>query len=356
MKRRVVAFLMISIMAMGLVACGGKKEVPKEIPVASEAPETEVPQKIVRIGMVTDVGGIDDASFNQSVWDGLERAKKDLGVEVEYIESETNKDYFPNIEKFVKDEYDLIICAGYLLSDATRTAAEAYPDQRFAIIDDASCADLPNVTCLMFAQGQAAYLVGVVAAMSTETNNIGFMLGMSSETMSQFGYGYFAGVKDTNPDCVIQQVNVNSFEDAKEGEVLAKEMIENGADVIFHAAGNTGVGMIKACQENRIWAIGVDNDQSALAPETILTSAMKRVDNACYDIAKACKEGALESGVKTYDLISSGVGIAPTTDNLTDKIKAAVEDAKAKIISGDIMVPTNQADFEAKYGDIYELD
>lgn len=363
MKKRVLALLMVSVMAMSsLVACGGKNDTPAETPAASGAPESEAPEseapaeKTVRIGMVTDVGGVHDGSFNQSSWEGLQRAQTELGIEAKYLESATDADYSPNIETFVDEGYDLIICVGYMLADATRNAAEAYPDQKFAIIDDASNADLPNVTCLMFEQAQASYLVGVVAAMATETNNVGFVLGMSSETMNQFGYGYLAGVLDTNPDAKVQQINANSFADPATGKTAAVSMVTNGADVIFHAAGGTGGGVIEGCKESKIWAIGVDSDQSTLAPETILTSAMKRVDNACYDISKDCIEGTIASGVKTYDLASAGVDIAPTTDNLTDEIKAAVEDVKAKVISGEIVVPTTQADFEAKYGDAYELD
>ena len=363
MKKRVLALLMVAVMAMGsLVACGSKDEAPNETPAASGAPEAENPETpaaptgTVKIGMVTDVGGVNDGSFNQSSWEGLKRAQEELGIEAKYLESATDADYSPNIETFVDEGYDLIICVGYMLADATRKAAEAYPDQKFAIIDDATNADLPNVTCLMFEQAQASYLVGVVAAMTTKTNNVGFVLGMASETMNQFGYGYLAGVLDTNPDCKVQQINANSFGDTAMGKSNAVTMVTEGADVIFHAAGGTGIGVIEGCKESKIWAIGVDSDQSVLAPETILTSAMKRVDNACFDIAKECVEGSVAAGVKTYDLSSAGVDIAPTTDNLTDEVKSAVEDIKAKIISGEIVVPTTQADFEAKYGDAYTLD
>ncbi len=133
-------------------------------------------------------------------------------------------------------------------------------------------------------------------------------------------------------------------------------MIADGADVIFHAAGGTGLGVIDACKEAGIWAIGVDSDQSSVAPETILTSAMKRVDNAVYDIAKATVDGTVEAGVKTYSLADEGVDIAPTTDNLSDEMLTEIEEVKQKIISGEITVPENKADFEAKYGDVYQLD
>ena len=133
-------------------------------------------------------------------------------------------------------------------------------------------------------------------------------------------------------------------------------MVTDGADVVFHAAGGTGLGVIEGCKENGIWAIGVDSDQSSIAPETILTSAMKRVDNASFDVAEAALYGTLESGVKTYDINTAGVDIAPTTDNLTPELLAEVEDVKAMIASGEIVVPNNKADFDAAYGDIYTLD
>ena len=179
---------------------------------------------------------------------------------------------------------------------------------------------------------------------------------MATEVMHQFGYGYVAGVLDANPDAKVLQQNANSFGDTAIGKSAATAMVTNGADVIFHAAGGTGLGTIEGCTEAGIWAIGVDSDQSVLAPETILTSAMKRVDNACYDAAKSVCEGTLEAGVKTYDLSTAGVDIAPTTDNLDAEVLKAVEEVKAKIIAGEIVVPETQADFEAKYGDVYELD
>jgi basic membrane protein A len=306
--------------------------------------------------MVTDVGGVNDGSFNQSSWEGLSRASEELGIEAKYLESSTDADYAANIETFIDDDYDLIICVGYMLADATRAAAEDYPDQKFAIIDDSSCSDLDNVTCLMFEQAQASYLVGYVAGLVTETNKVGLALGMSTETMNQFGYGYLAGVLDANPDATVLQQNINSFSDSAAGKSMTISMITDGADVVFHAAGASGLGVIEACRENGIWAIGVDSDQSSLAPETVITSAMKRVDNACYDVAQSCLEGTLESGIITYDLATAGVDIAPTTDNLSDDVIEAVEEVKEQIINGEITVPNNQADFEAAYGDVYELD
>ncbi len=387
MKKSVLAVLLSASMTVALTACGGgaadattaateaettaaettaaeteateaeSGESEAEETTAAEAEGTPVkdPSEF-KVGMVTDVGGVNDGSFNQSSWEGLQRAGEELGIQVNYLESNTDADYTPNIENFVDEGYDLIICVGYMLADATRTAAETYPDQQFAIIDDASNADLPNVTCLMFEQAQSSYLVGYVAGLVTESNKVGFVIGMANENMNQFGYGYVAGVKDANPDAEVLQYNVNAFNDPATGKSATTSMVTEGADVIFHAAGGSGLGVIEGCKENGIWAIGVDTDQSSIAPETILTSAMKRVDNASYDAAKEALYGMLDGGVITYDITTGGVDIAPTTDNLTEDVIAAVEDVKAKITSGEVVVPNNAADFEAKYGDIYTLD
>ena len=336
------------------------EEVSSEEASSEEATEAETEEDIdgtgFKIGMVTDVGGVNDGSFNQSAWEGLQRAGEAFGCEVKYIESKGDADYVPNIESFLDEDYDLIVCVGYMMADAVRDAAELYPDQKFAIIDDASNADLDNVTCMMFEQEQASYLVGLAAGYTTESNIVGFVTGAANETMNSFGYGYCAGVLDANPDATILQYNANNFGDASGGKTAVNTMVTKGADVVFHAAGGTGIGVIDGCKENKIWAIGVDSDQSPLAPETILTSALKRVDNACYDATKKTILGTLEGGVETYDLAAGGVDIAPTTDNLSKDVLEKIEDAKKDIIAGDLVVPKNQEEFEEKYGDVYELD
>ena len=342
MKRRVLALILALAMVLSLAACGGSDDGGKDT---------------IKVGMVTDVGGINDQSFNQTSWEGLQRAEKELGVEITYLESKTDADYSTNLEALIDAECDLIISVGFMLATATREAAQAYPDQKFAIIDDSTNSDLPNVACLMFEQAQASYLVGVVAGMMTETNNVGFVVGMSTGPMNEFGYGYVAGVLAANPNATIQQYNANSFGDAGLGKTAAKDMITKGADVVYHAAGGTGAGVIEACKEEGKWAIGVDTDQSSLAPENVVTSAMKRVDNAAYEIVKAVKEGTYAAGVYTYGMDNGGVDIAPTQDLLPADVIAAVEQAKQDILDGKIVVPKTQADFEAQFGaDVYQLD
>ena len=338
-----------------------KKVMAAVLTAAMVASVSAMPQMVAaaddefKIGLITDVGGVNDGSFNQSAWEGLEKAGEELGVEVNYLESATYADYHPNMETFVDEDYDLIISVGYMLADATREAAEANPDTKFAIIDDSSI-DLPNVTSLMFKAEQASYLVGYVAGLTTKTNNIGFVVGMTNETMNQFGYGYCAGAIDANPDITVQQFNANSFADSATGKTMANTAITNGADIVFQAAGATGLGVIEACQEAGVYAIGVDSDQSSIAPKTVLTSAMKRVDNAVYDAVQELIDDKLEGGVQTFDLAAGGVDIAPSQDLISDDVIKAVDEVKEKIISGDVVIPDNKDDFEAKYGDVYVLD
>jgi basic membrane protein A len=330
--KKILALILALVMALALVACGGGSNNGTKI----------------KVGMVTDVGGVNDKSFNQTSWEGLQAlAKEDKSFEVNYLESKTDADYQTNINTFIDEGYDLIICVGYMLADATKAAATEHPDQKFAIIDDATCADLPNVACLMFAQEQASYLVGLVAGSVTQTKTVGYVQGMVSDSMNLFGIGYITGVLEACPDATVLQYNANNFGDSAGGATAAKDMITKNADVIYHAAGGTGMGVIEACNEEGIWAIGVDTDQSILAPDHVITSAMKRVDVASQDISKAVKAGEFKAGVHMYDLSNGGVDLAPTRDHIPAEVLATVEAAKAAIIAGEKTVPTTTAECPA---------
>ena len=331
--RKYLALLLAAMMILALAAgCG------------NNANEGGNSGKTFKIGMVTDVGGVNDKSFNQTSWEGLQALQaSDSRFQVQYLESKTDADYQGNIETFMEDGYDLIICVGYMLADATREAAEANPDQLFAIIDDSSI-DLPNVACLMFAQEQASYLVGLVAGSVTESKTVGYVQGMVSDSMNLFGIGYITGVLEACPDATVLQYNANAFGDIAGGSTAAKDMITKGADVIYHAAGGTGIGVISACDEEGIWAIGVDTDQAPLAPDHVLTSAMKRVDVAAQDISKAVAEGNFTAGIHMYDLSNGGVDLAPTRDHIPAEVIEVVEAAKTAIINGEKSVPTSVDD------------
>lgn len=332
--KKILALVLAMIMVLSLVACGGGAE--------GEAAE---PTETIKIGMVTDTAGVNDQSFNQSAWEGLQKLQaEDATFAVNYLESATDADYQTNIQTFIDEEYDLIICVGFMLADATREAAIANPDQKFAIIDDATSVDLDNVACLMFAQEQSSYLVGTVAGMMTKSNVIGYVQGMVSDNMNLFGIGFVKGILDTNPEAKVLQYNANSFGDASLGQTAVNKFVTEGADIVYHAAGGVGAGVIGACKDNGIYAIGVDADQSHIAPDTVITSAMKRVDIAVQDISKSVKEGAYAGGLHMYDITNGGVDIAPTQDLLTEEVIAKVEEVKAQLLDGTIVVPTSRDD------------
>ena len=302
----------------------------------------------VKIGMVTDVGGINDQSFNQFAWAGLQNlAKEDPSFEVQYLESKTDADYQTNINTFLDEDYDLIICVGYMLADATKQAAEDNPDRNFAIVDDASI-DLPNVACLTFAQEQCSYLVGLIAGYTTKSKTVGYIQGMVSDTMNLFGVGFITGVLEACPDATVLQYNANSFTDIAGGNTAARDMITKGADVIYHAAGGTGAGAMSACEEEGIWGIGVDSDQAAvLNNDKIITSALKDTGAGCVDIAKTVKDGKFEGGIHHYTLADGAVGFATTGDHIPADVLEKVEAAKQAIIDGKMIVPTSTADCPA---------
>jgi len=312
----------------------------------------------VKVALVTDTGGINDQSFNASAWEGMLKAQAELGAEIKYFESKTDADYEPNLVTAVDDGYDLIIAVGWMMADQLAEVAAEYPEQKFAIIDNGSVGE--NVVGINFATEQCSYLVGVIAATMTQTKNVGFVVGMVSPLMDTFGVGYYAGVLDTCPDCTIQEFNANSYGDVAGGKAAALNMFTNGADVVYHAAGGTGLGVIEAAKEQGKFAIGVDQDQAALGlgtdekgGEHLLTSALKNVGNAVYALVEDLVNDNFEAGDKMYDLQTGAVDFAKSEKNvLSEEAAAAAEAAKAAILAGDIVVAPDRDGYNAKYGEI----
>lgn len=304
-------------------------------------------KKTVKVGMVDDVGGINDESFNQSAWEGLQKAKKDLGIEIKVIESKQQSDYIQNIETMVDDGMDLIIGVGYTMAEDIKTEANNYPEQQFAIIDE-TYEDIPkNVTPILFRENEAAYLTGLIAGRMTKTNQVGFIGGMDSAVVNRFEYGYKYGVNEANKDAQIKTQYAGTFGDAAKGKSIANQMYSGGADIILSAAGGTGLGAIESAKEQNKYAIGVDMDQSKLAPDNVLTSALKKVDVGVYDTVKAFVDGSLKGGeTKIYGLKQDGVGIPETTKNLvTQDILDYVNSQIEKVKSGDIKVPSTKEEY-----------
>lgn len=349
MKKK-ITLLSVLTLAMTLVACGGGKNEAKPAEGAKDAAATSD----IKVGFVTDEGGVNDQSFNQGVWEGLDKAKADLGIEADYLESKDSKDYTPNLETFADQEKNLIVGAGFKMGDAITAAAKQYPEINYAIVDvdvtNGGQAEAPsNLLGIMFRAQEPSFLVGYIAGMTSETNKVGFVGGQEGNIIWGFEYGYRAGVdyaakeKGTNIEILSQYVG--NFTDAQKGKSITTTMYQNGADVVFHAAGGAGDGVIEAAKEAGKYAIGVDRDQNALAPDNVLTSAMKNADVAVYEVVQEMKDGKFEGG-KTieFGLADGGaVGIAPTSDkNVKPEILKSVEEISKKIIDGEIKVPYNE--------------
>jgi basic membrane protein A len=303
----------------------------------------------MKIAMVTDVGGVNDQSFNQSAWEGLKRAEKDFGVKVAYKESKQDADYAPNMETLTDAGYDLIWGIGFLMGDAIKETAELNPDQKYAIIDFAYGDETPkNVACAVFQEEEPSFLVGYIAGKMTKSDKVGFVGGIKFPLIEKFEYGFMAGVKMANPKVEVMRQYAESFTDAAKGKAIANNMYQQGADIVFHASGGVGDGVIEAAKEKGQWAIGVDKDQNFLAPDNVLTSAMKRVDNAIYDTGKRLIDGQFAGGqTVVYNLKNDGVGIAPTSSkHVPEAILKEVDGLVAKIKAGEIVVPATKDAFD----------
>ncbi len=306
------------------------------------AKDDEMKDDELTIGMVTDVGGVNDQSFNQISWEGLLRAKDELGVDVRYLESTQAADYEVNLETFASSDVDLILGIGFLMSDIIKSEAERYPENKYSIVDSSYGDDTPsNVVGLLFKDQQSSFLVGYIAGKVTKTNKIGFVGGIKFAITERFELGYIAGAKYANPDVEVFSVFAESFTDTAKGKAVATQMYSDGADIVFHAAGGLGDGVIEAAREQGLWAIGVDKDQNSLAPDNVLTSAVKRVDNAVYEVIKDLQNGQFKGGVtQTYGLAEKGVGIAETSSkNVPADVLEEVKGIEQDLIDGTIELP-----------------
>ncbi len=305
--------------------------------------------KNLKIGMVTDVGGVDDKSFNQSAWEGLNKAAKDFGIKVGYKESSSESDFKPNLDGFKKEGLDLIWGVGFSMEKAIKETALAHPNQKYAIIDVAYDNPPKNLCGVVFQEEEPSFLVGFIAGKMTKTNIVCFIGGKKFPIIEKFEYGYKAGVKLANPKCKVLTQYANSFIDAGIGKKIAEEMYGQNADIIFSAAGSVGDGVIATAKAKNKWAIGVDKDQNYLAPKNVLTSAMKRVDTAIYDIASRLKKGDWPGGTSVvYGLVNDGVGIAHTTGkHVPAEILQEVDGLITEIVMGNLIVPTTKNEFDS---------
>ena len=346
-KKQWLGLGLVAVAAVGLAACGNRSS-------RNAASSSDVKTKAA---IVTDTGGVDDKSFNQSAWEGLQdwgkehNLSKDKGFT--YFQSTSEADYANNLQQ-AAGSYNLIFGVGFALHNAVKDAAEEHTDLNYVLIYDV-IKDKKNVASVTFADNESAYLAGVAAAKTTKTKQVGFVGGMESEVISRFEAGFKAGVASVDSSIKVQVDYAGSFNDNAKGKTIAAAQYAAGADVVYQVAGGTGAGVFaeaKSLNESRsesekVWVIGVDRDQEVEGKYTskdgkesnfVLVSTLKQVGTTVKDIANKAEKGEFPGGqVIVYSLKDKGVDLAVT--NLSEEGKKAVEDAKAKILDGSVKVP-----------------
>jgi len=344
MKKFYTVFAVLLIAAMLLPACGTA---------ASGAPDCKSAD-VFCAGVVTDVGKIDDKSFNQSAWEGIKQAEKELGAKVQYIETTDAKDYDKNIATFGDANYDVVVTVGFALGEATAKAAAAYPNTKFIGVDqflDTSKTLPTNLAGLNFPEDQAGFLVGALAAQMTKTKKLGAICGTDAvPPVWRYGEGYKAGAAYIDPAVEVTVVYHNdvgfdkTFSDPEWGATTANSMIDKGVDVVFGAGGKTGNGAVTAAAQKGVYAIGVDSDQYFTLPEAqkmLLSSAMKLITPGVFDLIKLTKDGKFPSG--NY---FGTTGYAPFHDldsKVPAEVKAKMDEIAKGLIDGSIKTNVSPA-------------
>ena len=304
----------------------------------------------LRFAMVTDVGGLGDKSFNDSAHRGLLHAQAQYHAQITVLQSHAFTDYEPNLSTLAQQHNDLVVAVGFLMHDALDDVAPRYPQSHFAIID--SVVDQPNVVSVTFKEEESSFLAGVAAALATHKDTVAFMGGIDSPLIEKFLAGYQAGVESANPKAKVLVKFTGSFDDVASGKEIATLLFQQGADVIYLAAGKCGIGAIDAVKSLPMgdYVIGVDSDQDALAPGKVLTSALKDVDGAVFMLAGDVAKGTWPSGHIVLGLKEGGVGITsmPFTRGALPPDGAKMLSAyRQAIVSGRIRVPSTPADLKA---------
>jgi basic membrane protein A len=300
----------------------------------------------LKVGLVFDIGGKDDKSFNQSAYEGMLAAEENMGIEGTELEPNADGSNREDLLRQSADSgADLVIGVGFNFFDPLTAVAADYPDTKFAIID--SVVEAPNVASVTFAEEQGSYLVGAIAAQSTQSDTVGFVGGVETDLIKKFEAGFTAGVEEVNADATVEvkyltpDGDFSGFNDSAKGQTVASGLYDAGADVIFHASGGSGAGVFAAAAEADRLAIGVDSDQyfqvDEAEQECMLSSMLKRVDVGVYDTIAALASDEFEAGVQVFDLANGGIDYSLAGGQVKDQ--AQIDDLKQQIIDGDIEVP-----------------
>ena len=308
----------------------------------------------IKPAIVYDLGGKFDKSFNEGVYNGAEKFKADTGVAFQDFEIQNDSQREQGLRNFAKKGFSPIIAVGFSQAQAVEKVAAEFPDAKFAIID--MVVDKPNVASIVFKEHEGSYLVGILAAMASKTGKVGFVGGMDIALIRKFACGYVGGVKSVKADATVFQNMTGTtgaaWNDPAKGGELARSQFGQGADVVYHAAGGTGLGVLQAAADAGKLGIGVDSNQNALHPGKVLTSMLKRVDVATYKTFEAAMKDSFKPGVQVLGLAEDGVGWALDDNNkalITPEMQAAVDKAKADIVSGAAQVHDYMADSACPY-------
>jgi basic membrane protein A and related proteins len=341
-----------SILAIGLAglvltaaACGSDDSSSDSAAGGGSTTSTQAATgKKIRVGLVTDIGGLNDRSFNALANKGLNDAKSQLGVEGRVLTSDSNSDYVPNLSSLAQQKYDLVVGVGFLMAEAVNTVAKKFPDTKFAVIDvsQASLKDKPkNVEGLLFAEQQAGYLAGYLAGDYAKENNIDTISSVGGQKIPPVDHyiaGYQAGAKAANPDIKTLNAYSQDFVDQAKCKEIALDQIERGSGVVFQVAGQCGLGALDAAKQEGKQGIGVDADQAYLG-DHVLTSATKKVDVAVLDTVKAAQEDKFQAGTdQLFELKNDGVGIGKISA-AGASLESKLDPVKQQIIDGEIDVP-----------------
>ena len=311
----------------------------------------------VTVGIVFDVGGRGDKSFNDGAYVGGNRAERELGARVRFIEPGDGSDREAGLRLLAAEGMDLVIGIGFIFTDDLTQLASDYPNTSFAGIDFAVAVDAqgkpieppPNLAALKFREEEGSFLVGALAGLESKTKKLGFVGGMDSPLIEKFEAGYRAGVKQVCSGCTVlvgyAGVTPEAFRNPGKGKELALSQYGQGADIIYHASGSTGLGVFEAARVTGKLVIGVDADQYAEAPGHVLTSMVKGVDAAVFDAIRLVKEHRFKGGINTFGLAQNGVGYVYDANNralIPDSVRARVEELRREIIAGRIRVPSSR--------------
>jgi basic membrane protein A and related proteins len=314
--------------------------------------DAAAPSGRLRVGLVLDVGGLGDKSFNDAAHRGLTRAAEELDVEVRFVEPGDGSDREAALRQLAAGGFDLVFGVGFIFTDDIRAAATRFPAVKFACIDYSVVPGQPpppdNLVGLRFREEEGSFLVGALAAMVSTTRRLGFVGGMDIPLIHKFEAGYRAGVKEVCPTCEVYAAYAGTepraFADPTTGKELALAQYGRGADVIFHASGKTGAGVFNAARERGRLAIGVDSDQHHEAPCCVLTSMVKGVDVAVYETIRAVAAGEFRGGIVELGLAEDGVGYVDDERNarwITPEIRARLGELRRRVVAGEIVVPSS---------------